>query len=229
MSALDIIFSCDIKYVIPLVTIINSIITNTSPLNKLRFNIVCDDTNKMMNELKLLKKKHKSDNFTFNCISLKETLSINEFNILSKVSYSDHNHTNSIYNFRKFWFDELFPKLDYIIYLDVDMIIEGDIFELANFKFDDTHFFAAVLGTITNEYRIENMKIDQRLLQEFKINKNNLAFNAGLYVTSLSLWRKHKILDKLKNIMMKRYRNHDLYKLGTQTPLNILFTIKLST
>jgi len=227
MTALDIIFSCDIKYVIPLVTIINSIITNTSPLNKLRFNIVCDDTNKLMNELQLLKKKHKSDNFTFNCISLKETLSINEFNFLSKVSYSDHNHTNSIYNFSRFWFDELFPKLDYIIYLDIDMIIEGDIFELANFKFDDTYFFAAVLGTITNEYRIENMKIDQCLLQEFNINKNNLAFNAGLFVTSLFYWRKHKISEKIKDLMMRRYRNQGLYKLGTQPPLNILFHDKI--
>ena len=98
-------------------------------------------------------------------------MSINEFNFLSKVSCSDQNHTNSIYNFSRFWFYELFPKLDYIIYLDIDMIIEGDIFELANFKFDDTYFFAAVLGTITKEYRIENMKIDQCLLQEFNINK----------------------------------------------------------
>ena len=62
---MDIIFSCDVKFCIPLVSTINSIITNTSSENKLRFNIVCDDTNKMMSELQLLKKEHKSDNFDF--------------------------------------------------------------------------------------------------------------------------------------------------------------------
>lgn len=227
MTTLDIIFSCDIKYIIPLITIINSIITNTSSQNKLRFNIVCDDTNKIIKGLQLLKKKHSSYNFTFNCISLKRSLDQAEFNFLSRVSYSDHPHTDSIYNFCRFWFDKLFPELDYIIYLDIDMIIEGDIFELANFKFNNTYFFAAVLGTITREYRIKDMNIDKSILQEFKINNNNLSFNAGLYVTSLFYWRKYKISEKIKDLMMRRYRNQGLYKLGTQPPLNILFYNKI--
>lgn len=223
MNSLDIIFSCDCKYINPLIAIINSILTNTASTNNLTFNILCDNTEFFTNKLQILKTVHKSNNFTFNCISLLDTIDKNDSDFINKYCFSPDSHTDSIYNFSRFWFSKLFPNLDYVIYLDIDMIIEGDIFELANFDFNDKRFFAAVLGTIKKNYKIKDMKIHNSLLKKYNISGNNLAFNAGLYVTSLSYWRKTNILDKLKEIVKLRFKKKDLYRFGTQVPLNIIF------
>ena len=185
---LDIIFSCDKKYIDPLISIINSIIKNSSKPNNLNFNVVCDDDKFFYKELNILK-EHNNHNFTFNCVTL-NNLDKDEKEYINKYSYSPDSHTRSIYNFSRFWFSNLFPNLDYIIYLDIDMIIEGDIFELSNFKFNDDVFFAAVLGTITKNYKIENMHIQRKYRLANQIKNHDLAFNAGLFVTSLNYWRK---------------------------------------
>jgi len=66
---LDIVFSCDKKYINPLISIINSIIKNASKQNYLNFNVVCDDDKFFYEQLKILK-KHNDYNFTFNCVTL---------------------------------------------------------------------------------------------------------------------------------------------------------------
>jgi len=225
MNNLDIIFSCDKKFIIPLITIINSIIKNSSCPDKLRFNIVCDDDIFFYEKLNILKENN-NYNFTINCITLNK-LNQNEIQYINKYSYSNDLHTRSIYNFSRFWFGELFPDLDYIIYLDIDMIIEGDIFELSNFKFNDDYFFASVIGTITNKYKIKDMLIQRKFRIDNGIKNNDLAFNAGLFVTSLQYWKKHKILNKLKNIIEMRFKDRNLYRFGTQPPLNIVFYKKI--
>ena len=107
------------------------------------------------------------------------------------------------------------------------MIIEGDIFELSNFKFNDDSFFSAVLGTITKNYKIKDMQIQRKYRLSNKIKNDDLAFNAGLFVTSLNYWKKHNILNKLKKIIELRYENYNLYRFGTQPPLNIVFYKKI--
>lgn len=222
-KSLNIVFSCDQKYIKPLITIINSIITNRSGNYDLVFNIVCDEPELFMKNFEILKTVNHVNNFSFNCVSLKDSLEKEEIDFILKYTYSSNPDTNSIYNFSRFWFAKLFPELDYIIYLDIDMIIEGDIFELAGFNFNDDKFFAAVCGTVTKQYRISNMNISDILLDKFKINNNNLAFNAGLFVTSLYYWKKNDILSKLKELMCFRFDNKNVYKHGTQAPLNIIF------
>ena len=227
MSVLNIVFSCDQTYIEPLITIINSIITNTSKKNRLRFNIVCDDVEQFLNKLQILEKTHNQGDFTFNCVSLQESLEEKEFQFLIKYSYSNQAHTNSIFNFSRFWFGEIFPELDYMIYLDIDMIIEGDIFELSKFEFNDDKFMAAVLGSISGQCKFKIMNFSDKILRQYGANDQSTAFNAGLYVTSLVYWKKHKILDQLKNLMTKRYIDKDIYKLGTQPPLNLIFYQKI--
>lgn len=230
-NSLDIIFSCNKQYIQPLLSIINSILTNTDSNNKLTFNIVCDDSKFFIDKLEILKTIHKSYNYSFKCVTLLDSLDDNEVEYLKKYSYSPDEHTSSIYNFSRFWFHKLFPELDYIIYLDIDMIIEGDIYELANFSFNKECFFAAVCGPwffshskqVNLQYKIKLMKFKKTILNRYNIKNDDLAFNAGLYVTSLDFWRKNNKLDEIKNILKERYENKNLYKLGTQPPLNLIF------
>ncbi len=167
-NRLDIILACDYKYIYPMMTFMNSILTNASKPDLINFNIVCDDEILFQKRLELLRSRHQDVTFNIRCTTL-NVLSKQTLNLIKKYSNSSD---KSIYNFCRFWFHDIFPDLDYVIYLDIDMIIEGDIFELANFKFTKSKFLASVLGTASRKTsRYKNNPIHHTLLKKYNITQ----------------------------------------------------------
>jgi lipopolysaccharide biosynthesis glycosyltransferase len=75
--------------------------------------------------------------------------------------------------------------IDRILYLDVDIIIKGNISFFWQFDFDNTSHFA-----------VEDFGIDLYHKRSLNIDDNLSYFNSGVIFINLDWWRKEKIYDK---------------------------------
>lgn len=81
---------------------------------------------------------------------------------------------------------DLLPNISKIIYLDCDIVVINDIYELFNINIDN-YYFAAV---DEENYIPEKFK-------KLKIPKYEPYFNAGVMLINLDKWRKNNISKKL--------------------------------
>lgn len=83
------------------------------------------------------------------------------------------------------------PEIDKVIYMDGDMIVQGDISELWNIDMKD-YAMAAVWDSMT---------FDTITAERLGYDKNYAYFNNGTSVYNLSYWREHKIDKKALEYM----------------------------
>jgi len=113
----------------------------------------------------------------------------------------------------RFWIADMFPNLSKAIYLDVDVIVTGDIRELF-----DTDLGECVLGAVPdmgNRQHLDNVKRHIGMSIDYEY------FNAGVMLMDLDRWRENNITDKLLEIE-KIHHGHLLH--NDQDILNIYFT-----
>ena len=248
MSLIDICMCCDKNYLIPTEVAIKSLLKNTKYSHLIRLNILCDSDesmNKLQTKLKNIKK------YKFN-LNIKVFIpSQNLINILSKidgycksnrVSNSDNekknkyskNLINNISNYSRFYFKSSFEYLDKIIYLDSDILVLGDIYDLYQIHFskkiseyvkknkNKPYFIATPTKNINlNFYNWESP--NSKKIKKF-IKKDNFIFNAGVYITELNKWGDYSVISKIENYLDINYSNKDrLFFSGTQPPLNLVF------
>tara|TARA_Y100000588_G_C14163660_1_gene885946 strand:- start:146 stop:1027 length:882 start_codon:yes stop_codon:yes gene_type:complete len=129
------------------------------------------------NKEKILKLKEKFKNFSIEFISVdleKEFKGFSITKMLPKAAYS------------RFLISELKPELNRALYLDVDIIVVGDIEELWNETLDDK-----TIGWIEDS-AVSEIVDDIK----FKFNINNY-FNSGVILINLDQWRKNQYTNKL--------------------------------
>ena len=119
---INIVMSCDKNQFIGLIAIVNSILKHTNEENKLFFNFLVDFNEKPILD-KMIKDKLKLKNYFIKEIEL-------DNNIVDNIRVNKDNNIKNNMNFARFNFHNEFPNLDKIIYLDVDMIVQGPIEEL---------------------------------------------------------------------------------------------------
>ena len=105
--------------------------------------------------------------------------------------------TNTTY--AKFWFCEMFPDFDKILYLDPDILVLGDLQELYSICIDD-YLVAGV---------IENLPAYHRFAS--KMNWESNYVNGGMLLINLKKWREEKINEKIKKRLLdtKKILNYD--------------------
>ncbi|XP_073802730.1 glycosyltransferase 8 domain-containing protein 2 isoform X4 [Danio rerio] len=132
-----------------------------------------------------------------------------------------------------------------IVYLDDDVIVQGDIQELYNIKLKeghaaafasdcdlpDTHEMVRSVGMQTTymgflDYRKEEVR-------ELGINPSECSFNPGVFVADVGEWQRQKITKQLEKWMAKNFREN-LYSSavagGVATPpMLIVFHDKFTT
>lgn len=96
----------------------------------------------------------------------------------------------SIATYYRFIISNLFPTLDKALYLDVDIIAEGDILELYQVDLNG-HMLAAVPDQGDTIY------IEQKLKKNLKMATNSCYFNAGVLVIDMTKWRQNSVLNQL--------------------------------
>ena len=91
--------------------------------------------------------------------------------------------------------DDLIPEaVERVIYLDVDMLIQGDLWELWEMDFQDA--IALAVPDAYTEY-FHRQRLEQAdLPEELRFVKNSAYFNAGLLVIHLPAWRQHRIGER---------------------------------
>jgi len=204
-----------------------SIYKNTKHFNKLNFYIITDK--EITCEIPIFLKEQ----LQIKIIKFTDEweLILNNFN---KYFYNRSDWCKSDLNFARFFIFDLFPELDRFIYLDWDMIVQKDIYELKEFYDKDM----PIVAMLFNQWNIhrniidEKKKIDTTILKlaEEELGQRDIlnykssynSFNSGFYIVSKDDFILSK-LSELINKLIKLQKEYQLFKFGTQVIMNLLF------
>lgn len=101
----------------------------------------------------------------------------------------------------RLFISELFPEYDKALYLDCDIILEGDVAKLYATPLGD-HLVGAVPEDV-----MARVDVFGRYVEEVLDVPREEYFNAGVLVMNLDAFRRERILDKFLEILaLRRYR-----------------------
>lgn len=206
MKSIPIFLSSDNNYAPFVATTIASICDNTKSFCDF---YILDGGIEEKNKEKICKLKEQFNNFSIEFIKIdleKEFSSIHYENCCKHVSLSTYN---------RFLIPKLKPELKRILYLDVDIIVLGDISELYNQNLE-----GCMLGAVPEQISEKEIVVYKKIL---KLSKNHNYFNAGILLIDLEQWISKDIMSKLFKIEIKR--REDLLH-ADQDVLNICFNDK---
>ena len=203
MFPIPIFLSSDNNYAPFVATTIASICDNTQSFCD--FYILdsgINNTNK--NKIKQLRNLYK--NFSI------EFINVNPNKEFKNIKYYNTGNYISISTYNRFLIPKLKPELNKILYLDVDIVVLGDIAELYN---QDLEEYA--LGAIWEESRKFYNTYTKDLVE---LSDNYKYFNAGILLIDIQKWNRMNILDTLFKIEQK-YKEKILH--ADETILNKYF------
>lgn len=119
----------------------------------------------------------------------------------------------SLNTFSRYFIPECKPKLNKIIYLDVDIIVKGDIAKLYN---QDLEEFP--LGAILEDFYLGNYTYLKKTIPEYHGGSN--YFNAGVLVLNLDYFRKNNLTQILIN---KTLELANILNTADQDVFNLVF------
>ncbi len=206
---MNICFSTDINESKYLHVVINSILKNTkSPENIFFFILVDNDESIQIINQNITNK----NNVNLKILHYNDKKFILE-NMKVLCNYSSQ-HISNVMNFARFFLPFMF-NIDEFLYLDVDIIVKKDIFDLKR----ETDLIKFPLWAVHNV----TMIFSDEIKEKYSIIKNKY-FNAGVMYIDSKYWRENNITEKCKNIMIEHKNSEEgMFKLGTQPILNIIF------
>lgn len=179
MEKINIVLSSDNQYVQHLVVTLSSMFENTQHAGQIKINIIdggIDNSNKQFLQ-SLINRYHSEIHF----------LKINN-DILKNVVVNGHISEATYY---RILIPTLFSSMvSKIIYLDCDLVIRHDIFDLWN-----TDIGQYSLGAVkVNDYYLHN---------ELGIPQSASYFNAGILIMNISKWKKENHIPKVLDFISK--------------------------
>lgn len=150
-------------------------------------------------------------------------------------------------NFSRFLFFKFFPEVDRAVYLDWDMIVQGDLFELKD-KYDDQENmivcecvgenifnniftkefkYAKTLRGIYNRSKKDSIKNHMvgKVIRFLKIPEKIIfdqrGFNAGFYIVSKSHFDEN-YMTHLISKLIRLQKQYDCFNFGTQVVMNLM-------
>lgn len=135
---------------------------------------------------------------------------------------TDHAYMQNSMNFARLYLGELLPGEDKVLYLDIDTIVQGDIWQLFRVELGDEYPMAACPNYVRP---FDQEMLDLNLLASHpRYDREYHGFNAGVMLANLAYWRKSGIAAEAKNLMVAHKNSESgLFRFGTQAILNILF------
>ena len=144
-------------------------------------------------------------------------------------------------NFARFLFFETFPEVERVLYLDWDMVVQADIFEIEYeynqldkmvFATSDKKVFSPNIFTNQFKNRIDyndllkggvNKNIDKifKILKVSRKQKNIEGFNAGFYIISKQHFNQSQLISLITNLV-KIQSTLDCFNFGTQVVMNFM-------
>ena len=183
---IPIFLSSDNNYAPFVATTIASICDNTKYFCE--FYILDGGINKV-NKNRILQLKDIYRNFSI------EFININPEKEFKDIKYNNAATYISISTYSRFLIPTLKPKLKKVLYLDVDIVVLGDIAELYAQELE-----GYALGAVWDESR-KQYNLDTKELVE--LSDNYKYFNAGVLLVDIPKWKKDSIAEKLFGIANK--------------------------
>ena len=215
------IYSCvDQNNIDKIYVLFYSVFRNTNNFDKLKFYIITDGY-----------PKEKIPDFLKGKLRI-GIINFDEYwkNMLDKFNknfYKNSNWCKSDLNFARFFVFELFPEIDRVIYLDWDMIVQTDIYNLNKHYLDNKIIVADIkeentlLKNLIQEYKkITRSKINM-INSTFKINLFNKSHNSGFYIISKEHFGLKKMSSFIKKLINFQSKNN-IFRFGTQVIMNLL-------
>src|SRR5690625_732689 len=193
---INVAFVSDDNYFNYLFVTLESIVKNTSQKNYLNINII-DAGIQRTKKSKLLNYYESNQNVKINFIKIDQDL-VSNFKTRGHISASAYAKV-------------FLPKLiesDKVIYLDIDLILNDDIYKLYK-EFEDDVILKAVWNPF---YNYDNKYIG--------IDENDRTFNSGVMLLNLEMMREENAVNKLIAFLDE---NHDKTRLHDQAAFNAIF------
>jgi lipopolysaccharide biosynthesis glycosyltransferase len=169
-------FSCDNNYVQPLAVLIASILKNSINRDSYNFYVldggISEKNKDKINEIKAIR------DFNIHYISVNSK----EFKDCPITDYAPYITITTYYRFK---IPSFFPKIDKMLYLDCDMVVNRNIRELFNTNIDD--YYVAAVPEVCNQHHKTRLNIEG----------NSYYFNAGLLLINNKKWREDDVERKL--------------------------------
>ena len=110
-----------------------------------------------------------------------------EFNtaVLPHLPIKTNDHVSAA-AFLRIWLPDLFPDFDQLLFIDTDIVINGDLTELLNFTVPDQPL-AAIPDT--------GMSVEKRA--SLSMAPDVLYFNSGVMVLNLAYFRQHELTQQI--------------------------------
>jgi lipopolysaccharide biosynthesis glycosyltransferase len=204
-TTISIVLAFDRKYVIGALATIASCIDNIDQNHRISLYIIpCDETpleELLRNALDHLLKEEHSIHF----LSFDQKL-IDGF-------YNPRSDTNSSF-FAVFYLASLLPHLDRVLFLDCDVIVNVNLADLWHFNLNGFPVGAVL------DYGRCTLSADIKNCGELGLDPTAPAFNSGVMLINLGLWKQQEIENKLIQVA----NNSSIHRsLNDQSCLNIVF------
>jgi len=198
---IPVIFATDDNYVPYCGVAITSLIENSNKEINYQIYILYDTLSKI-NIQRLISLS--SCNVTISCVSISE--------YVKNINVTERNHITVASTYRLL-IPKIFPHLKKVVYLDSDLIINADIFELYNIDIDKYPIAAVCCADVCDVSEWMNNYITKTL----GVEKSNF-FNAGVLIINIKKFNAGDIGNKCFDILNSR---SDLYFMD-QCALNIV-------
>jgi lipopolysaccharide biosynthesis glycosyltransferase len=213
-----IVCAADDNYAMPLAVTVRSALVNLKSQRKILLFII-DGGIKNNNKQKILKSLN-SENCEIQFIQKPDSwLELIEFNNLEKNQSQIHSISPSFATYYRLMIAELLPKeFDKAIYLDCDLVVNGDLEELWETDLIENHILAVpdlIIQNVLSPTELPNYK-------DIGISQAKY-FNAGVLVINLKKWRDDKIA--IQSMEYLNY-NKEYIRFHDQDVLNALFVDK---
>ncbi len=203
MTNIPIFLSSDNNYAPFVATTMASICDNTKSF--IDFYILDGGISKE-NQAKICELKNKFDNFSIEFINIKQ-------DDLSSIVYKNDCKYVTLSTYNRFLIPRLKPEIKKAIYLDVDIIVKGDITSFYEIDLKD-YVIAAVSDFGCSKDYLDNVK------KNIGLQKNSIYFNAGVLLINCEKWHQQDIEQKLFQI---EERKRTALCMADQDVLNICF------
>jgi len=219
----DIAFSINRTLQVPLLVVINSILSNTAhslQLPPLRFNIVVPPGEKPFFDEQIQGAFESYRTVVFRVREYTPPDSLRHY-LDSKFKEKKVARQVSRYmQYARLRLKEIFPDVSRIIYFDADIVVLGDVrslFALGN-QLTAQNYLAAVPQLFPAIFYFSN---PLRMLKDLRRFKS--TFNSGVLLTDLSYWGTHTYALLQHYLNLDASHNYRLYHLGDETVFNLMF------
>jgi len=225
-NQINILLCIDLRFTLPLAVLINSILKNHGNKseshynNSPEFNFFIYSKSDELPQIKhyidvhLIPVISNSGKFCFHYHEIENCRLYNEF--LSRSSHMLRNVKSYLTEaslYRILAINDLNDSVDKVLYLDADIICNGNLQELYNT--DLSYSYVAVVP--------ENQKFTECFRNDNPSWDHSYYFNSGVMLINVFLWHQNKITEKLVNFMI----NSETFDLPDQDALNLVLPNKM--